>query len=78
MEDSDRIFLRIDYSATNKMKLLMQNKRMEQPSMAPKKEPPLRREDKKEISNNVLMIMYPTSIFWHVSTKLSHSGNAET
>ena len=69
--DADKIFLRIDFSATNKMttlRNLMHDTKQEQarPSRDRKerfidiKANP-KKEEKKEISNNVLRIMYPTS-----------------
>ena len=62
IEDADKIFLRIDSSATQKMKQLMQNRRQEEAKLGIDKKGKLsEKEEKKEISNNVLRIMYPTS-----------------
>ncbi len=76
VEDTDKIFLRIDYSATNKMMLLMQGRRMEQQTGKGRMEAP-GREERKDLSNNLLMLMYPSVGSTVLIAKKSVSGGAE-
>ena len=61
IEDADKILLKVDSSATNKMTTLMQDQKKETSKTSAAKKLLPKKEEKKEVSNKLLNMMYPAS-----------------